>query len=94
MGGVARAVALTGSDQIVRATAAIFRGLTVHETAGSTAVVRVYDNASGASGTVLAAVSLGANESETIALTVGLYVDAGLFVDVVSGAVEGSVWVG
>jgi hypothetical protein len=94
MGGVARAVALTGSDQIVRATATIYRGITVRETGGAAAVVVLYDNASAASGTIIEEVSLGADESVSYMHPVGLYTDNGIFLDVVSGDVEGSVRVG
>jgi hypothetical protein len=89
----ARSVALTGSDQAVLASAGAYRGICLRETAGATAVVRVYDNASAASGTVIAAFSLAANASADVVHD-GIWVVNGVYVDVVSGAVEGSVRVG
>lgn len=90
----ARSVALTGSDQAVRATASVYSGFTVRETAGSTALVRIFDNASAASGTVLDEISLSANESAREFYPGGLWADNGIYVDVVNGAVAGSVRVG
>lgn len=89
--GFCQAVALTGSDQVVSATPSHLMGVTVRETAGSTAAVRVYDNASAASGTILAVVALTANASQTIDFAVPVRAIAGLYVDIVSGTVEGSV---
>lgn len=89
------AVNLTGSNQLV-ATAApklTYRGFSVRETTGNqTAVIRVFDGVD-ASGVVLDEVSLGPGESaresygtdQTMVATVGIYVQ------VVSGAVAGSV---
>lgn len=93
MGSYARSVALTGSDQAVLATAGVYRGVCLRETAGSTAAVRVYDNASAASGTVIGAFTLAANGSVDVVHD-GIYVTGGIYVDVISGAVEGSVRVG
>lgn len=89
----ARAIALTGSDQAVRATAAVYRGIALRETAGSSAAVRVYDNASTASGTVIAAFTLAANASVDVVHD-GVWCVNGIYIDVISGAVEGSVRVG
>lgn len=95
MGTASRPVALTGSDQAVRATAGIYRGYTVVETGGSsTATVRIYDNASAASGTLIGACNLAAGGSADIDVDPvwcvnGIYVDVGG-----SGTVAGSVRVG
>jgi F0F1-type ATP synthase alpha subunit len=86
----ASAVALTGSDQTVRTSAANYAGFSIRETAGATAVVVIYDNTS-ASGTVLEAISLAANESAREFYPGGIWANTGIFVDVVSGAVAGSV---
>lgn len=87
------AIALTGSDQAAHARANQFLGITVRETAGSTAAVRVYDNASAASGTILAVVALAANASQTVWFgPAGVRAANGIYVDIVSGAVEGSVF--
>lgn len=95
MGVSARAVALTGGDQLVATGGAMYRGFSIRETTGSaTAVVRVYDGA-GAAGTLLDTVSLGAAESaRELYGSCGIWASDGIYVDVVSGAVEGSVRVG
>ena len=84
-------VALTGSDQAVQASGCVYRGFALRETAGSTAVVKIYDHASAASGTILETVSLSANESAREFYPVGIMALLGVYVDVVSGTVEGSV---
>jgi len=90
----ARAVALTGSDQAVRADASIYCGFTIRETAGAAAVVVIYDHASAASGTILEQISLAANESRGECYPGGIWAVNGIYVDVVSGAVAGSVRIG
>lgn len=70
-----------------------FRGASVRETAGAVAAVRVYDGTS-AAGTLVAAFSLPANGSAFVAPDDGVQAAVGLYWSVVSGAVEGSVWVG
>lgn len=95
MGGAyVRSVALTGSDQAVRATASVYRGFTIRETAGATAVVRIFDHASAASGTVLDEISLAADESARELYPAGIWAENGIYVDVVSGSVAGSIRVG
>jgi len=93
--GFANAVALTGSDQAVSATRAYYRGFTIRETSGSAAaVVRIYDNASAASGTLLDEISLAPGESAREWYETGIWAANGVYVDVVSGAVAGSVRIG
>lgn len=89
-------VALTGSDQAVRASGCTYHGFTIRETSGvAVAVVNIYDNASAASGTLLDTISLAANESaREDYLPQGIRAGNGIYVDVVSGAVAGSVRVG
>jgi hypothetical protein len=89
-----RTVALTGADQAAAPRPCIFRGVVVRETAGAVASLRIFDNASTAAGTVVAAVSLVANEAKDVALPFGVWAEAGLFVDIISGTIEGSVRVG
>lgn len=91
----AQAVALTGSDQTVKSDAAIYRGFALRETSGSaTATVRIYDGTS-ASGTLLDSVQLAAGESAREWYgDGGIKATTGIYVDVVSGAVEGSLRVG
>jgi hypothetical protein len=87
-------VALTGSNQAVSATPAAYRGFTIRETAGAVAVVRIWDNASAASGVVLEEISLAANESARELYLPGVWAANGVFVQVVSGTVVGSVRIG
>lgn len=94
-GRFANAVALTGSDQVVSATRTAYRGFCIRETSGSaSALVRIYDNASAASGTVIDEISLVAGESTREWYESGIWTSNGVYVDVVSGAVAGSVRVG
>lgn len=91
-----RATALTGADQVVSAGPALYGGFTIRETSGSAgAVVRVFDNASAAAGTVLDEIALTAGESAREYYGGGgIFAAAGIFVNVVSGTVSGSVRVG
>lgn len=70
-----------------------FRGVVVRETAGSTAGIRIYDGTS-ASGVLLADVVLAANASDSVDLPTGRAYRVGLFLDVVSGTVAGTFFVG
>lgn len=89
-----RAIALTGSDQLAYTGRSFYCGFSVRETAGSTAAIRVYDNTSG-SGTLLDTISLAANESARENYgTDPLSAENGIYVDIVSGTVEGSVRLG
>jgi hypothetical protein len=85
------AVALTGSDQAVSAKPAIYAGFVIRETAGAVAVVRLYDNPSAASGTLIDDVALAANESAREFYPNGIWAATGIYVKIVSGAVEGSI---
>lgn len=91
----ARAVALTGADQTVKTTACVYRGFSVRETSGvAAAVVRIHDGTDN-TGVVLDTVQLAANESRAEWYPDGgIWATLGLHVDVVSGAVEGSVRIG
>lgn len=90
----ANAVALTGSDQAAAATPAFYCGLVIRETAAGSALVKVYDNASAATGTLLDIVALTANQVLATVLAVPVRAANGIYIDVVSGAVEGSVRIG
>lgn len=90
------AVALTGTaSQAVATKAAQFAGITIHSSGGA-AIVRVWDNPSAATGTLLGAYDLSASGT-------GSWVDlvydrakqalTGLYVELVSGHVEGSVYI-
>lgn len=87
-------VNLTGSNQVIVASAKDYRGFTIRETAGSTAVVVLFDNASAASGTILEEITLAASESRSEFYAAGLDTSNGVFASIVSGAVAGSVRLG
>lgn len=90
MGASATAVALTGADQAIYAGPCVYGGFTVRETAGATAVVDVYDGTS-ATGTLLETITLASNESSSDELVHGVRANAGIYVDVVSGTIVGSI---
>jgi len=89
-----RAFPLTGSSVVVSANPAIYAGFTARETAGAVATLRVWDNPSAASGTLLETIRLAANESAREYYVGGVFAAAGVYVEVVAGTVEGSVRVG
>jgi hypothetical protein len=71
--------------------AGYYNGYSLRETAGAAAVVRIYDNTA-ASGTILDTVALAANESaREYYPSPGIRVENGLYFQVVSGTVEGSL---
>lgn len=92
----ARALPLTGADQAVRASPAIYCGFAVQESGGTNPVtVRIYDNASAASGTLIDTVNLAAGGSEARMYNRGLWCENGIFVDVGgTGTVAGSIRIG
>lgn len=93
MSQAATSIALTGSDQTVWTGPVLYCGFSIRETAGSTAVLRIYDNTVN-SGTLLDTIALGAGESAREWYPGGLRAAIGIRVDIISGAVEGSVRVG
>ncbi len=93
-GTVATATAVTGSG-VVLASAGTYRGFTLRETSGTAgAVVRIYDNASAASGTLLDEIALNPSESAREWYESGIAAVNGVYVKIVSGAVAGSVRLG
>jgi hypothetical protein len=87
--------ALTGSDQTVTTTGGgpgHYYGFSIRETSGTaTAEVRIYDNTAN-SGTLLDTITLNADESAREWYgPQGIQYNTGIRVDVVSGAVEGSI---
>jgi hypothetical protein len=86
---------LTGADQVVSAYPVFYQGFTLVETSGTAgALVRIYDNASAPSGTILGLVSLSPFGSDREYYYPGLMAQHGIYVDVVSGAISGSVRTG
>jgi len=91
MSEAATPTALTGSDQLIRTGPSIYRGFTIRETSGTTAaVVRIHDGVT-AAGTVLDTIALNPGESAREWYHPGIHATTGVYVDVVSGAVAGSV---
>jgi hypothetical protein len=86
----ASSVPLTGSDQQVHTGPAGYVGFAVRETAGAAAIVRVYDGTS-ASGVLLDQITLAANGFDRAHYPGGIRAANGIFVDIVSGAVVGSI---
>lgn len=87
-------IALTGANQLVWTGPAVYRGITLRETAGAVATVRVFDGTS-AAGTLLQTISLAANESRDDWYTGGgLWARTGIYVSIAAGTVEGSIRVG
>lgn len=90
-------VPLTGANQAVMAGPAIYRGFTLREAAvvAAAATVRIWDNPSAASGTLLEVVELPADGSaQAFYSDGGIRAHLGVFVEVVAGTVEGSVRIG
>lgn len=92
----ARSLPLTGSDQVVRNGPTLYCGFVAVETGGSlAATVRIYDNASAASGTLIDAVNLAAGESASRLYERSIWCENGVYVDVGgTGTVAGSVRIG
>jgi len=94
VGTPARAIALSGADQAVYTGGAIYRGIVLRETAAAPAQVRVYDGTS-AAGILLDDVALAASASaSTWYGDGGIWASTGIFVDIVTGTVEGSLRLG
>lgn len=86
------AKAISGSSQILEATGVNVMGWSVRETAGAAAVVRLR-NGGLVTSPIIAVISLAANGGETVSLAEsGLRSDFGLYVQIVSGAVEGVIF--
>lgn len=82
-----RAIPLAAGQLVTGQT--MFAGISVRETAGAAATVRLFDNTSGA-GTLLATVGLAALGSEYIECQLPIAAVNGIFA-VITGTVEGHV---
>jgi hypothetical protein len=91
MHGASRPVALTGSDQVVLATSGAFGGYTLRNTTGGALRAQIYDNASAASGTLIASVGLVANASIDVSYANPVWCANGIFVHPSGAGIEGSV---
>lgn len=85
-----------GASQVIKGAGPVtFVGYTIRETSGAAAVFRLWDNGSAASGTIVDIISLAANEAKSVALPIGIALNAGLFMERVSGTnYEGSIRLG
>lgn len=84
-------------DTVVSATPTSYRGFNFRETGASSAVVRIWDSdTSDTTGDVmLETISLGASGSAGVEYSdPGITASKGIYVDVVSGSVEGTVRIG
>jgi hypothetical protein len=84
--------ALTGANQLIITGVGYYKGVTIRETAAAVATVRIYDGVS-AAGTLLETIALAANESKNYSYHEGRTFLTGVFVSIVAGTVEGSVFV-
>lgn len=73
--------------------AGFYAGFSLRETAGAAAVVRLWDNTS-AAGKLIATIALPASSSKDFSVPAGVAFATGLFAEIVSGTVEGSVYIG
>lgn len=88
------AVALTGSNQTIAQSSATYCGFSIRETSGSNpATVRVW-NGTSATGTILDDIALSAGQSARELYPEGVLADLGIFVQIVSGTIAGSLRTG
>lgn len=82
---------ISGSSQVLINSACTYRGFSLKETAGASAAVTLWDNASAASGPILEVITLAANESARELYESGMPAFHGVYVQIVSGSVAGIV---
>lgn len=95
MGRSARSYPIPGSSGVLGVSSSenLYFGFTLAETAGATAKVRLREAT--VTGTILDSITLGANEStDDWYGPQGMYVNGDIYVQLVSGTVEGSVRAG
>lgn len=87
---------VAGATQVVKAAGpSQYQGIVVRETAGTGCVLRIWDNGSAASGTLIDIVAVGANAVVSNVLPVQVWVSNGIFIERVSGTTyEGSIFTG
>ena len=91
-GAVAKPLPLPAASQAISGRAGRLMGWSVRETSGTaTATFRLW-NTTTASGVKVATVSLNAGESSRDYLPAAVDCEGGLYFELVSGALEGSVW--
>lgn len=91
-----REVKLTGASQqiILPAPYVYYRGFSIKETAAATAGLVIWDSTSalGATGSILDEVNLSASESTRELFSPAKIALVGIFVQIVSGAIAGSIF--
>jgi hypothetical protein len=87
---------VAGASQVIRGARTRYKGIVVRETAGTGAVLRIWDNASAASGTLIDVIVIGANAVVSIYLPDdGIVAEKGIYIERVSGTTyEGSIRLG
>lgn len=91
MAGASEAKPVTNGIIIDRNTGGIvlYRGFSLRETAGSTALVRVREGS--LTGDILDTIPFGANEGVSDFYEAGIMVEGDLYCEIASGAVEGTI---
>lgn len=96
MGTTVPVALVAGATQAIKSSGpARYRGITVRELSGAALVLKIYDNGSAASGTIIDIVSVAANATVSYTLPDDIHASNGLFIERVSGtSYEGSVRLG
>lgn len=90
MSAIVKAVDISGADEAV-ASGRTYHGFSLKETSGAaSATVKIY-RGSDATGDLVEVVQLAASESAREFYPGGISVSFGIYIDIVSGSVEGSV---
>lgn len=89
-----QASAVPAAAGALSAVPCTLRGLSIRDTSAVTNTIKIFDNASAGSGTMLFSVQLAGNASVSpLSIADGLRAVNGLFLTA-TGALEGSVWIG
>lgn len=87
--------ATTTADIAIQTGQAVLFGLAVEEDAGSPAVARfVLRDGTSASGAIVLPVRLAASDSKFLMLPDGILFRNGIFLDMISGSINGSLFIG
>jgi hypothetical protein len=90
-----RAINLPAASGAVSGVAAQgkYKGISVRETAGAVASLRLWDSAA-ASGTLLETIALPANGSTWVDIADGVALTVGIYYEKVAGTIEGTIRIG
>lgn len=90
----AQASAVPAAAGVVVGGPCTLRGLSIRDTSNAVNTIKIYDNASAASGTILFSYQLAALAAvPPLSIDDGVRAVAGLFMTA-TGGIEGSVWIG